>query len=132
MILDTSFLLDLKDGQRDAFEMAVELYENGVVQRVAMPTVWELNYGAVYSESADEHRRVQNLLRMYPLVEIDKSTALRAGELLAEADRAAGGDSGVDNEDGVIAAVADRYGEPVLTDNATHFDRLPGIQVETY
>lgn len=112
--------------------MAVELYDTGVVQRVAMPTVWELNYGAVYSTSEDERRRVENLLRMYPLIELDKSTALRAGELLAEADRAAGGDSGVDNEDGLIAAVADRYGEPVLTDNAKHFERLPGIQVETY
>lgn len=110
MILGTSFLLDLKDGHRDAFEKAVEMYDAGLVQRVAMPTVWEFHYGVVYSRSEDEHRRVQNLLRMYPLVSIDKPTALRAGELLAEADRNAGGDSGVDNEDGVIVAVADHYG----------------------
>ena len=132
MILDTSFLLDLKDGHRNAFEKAVEMYDTGIVQRVAMPTVWELHYGAIYSRSEDEQRRVQDLLRMYPLVSIDKPTALRAGELLAEADRNASGDSGVDNEDGVIGAVADHYGEPVLTDNVKHFERLPGIQVETY
>jgi len=132
VILDTSFLLDLKDGHGDAFEKAVEMYDAGLVQRVPMPTVWELHYGAVYSQSEDEHRRVQNLLRMYPLVSIDKPTALRAGELLAEADRTADGDSGVDNEDGVIGAVADQYGEPVLTDNVEHFERLPGIRIETY
>lgn len=132
MILDTSFLLDLKDGHQEAFEKATEMYDAGIAQRVAMPTVWELHYGAVFSRSEDERRRVRNLLGMYPLVSIDKSIALRAGELLAEADRNAGGDSGVDNEDGVIAAVADLYGEPVLTDNVRHFERLPGIHIETY
>jgi predicted nucleic acid-binding protein len=132
MILDTSLLLDLKDGDQDAFEKAIELYDTAVVQRVTIPSVWELHYGAVYSQSDDEHRRVQNLLQMYPLVGIDKPTALRAAELLAEADRQAGGDSGVDNEDGVIGAVADRFGEPVLTDNENHFTRLPGIEVEPY
>lgn len=132
MILDTSFLLDLKDGHQAAFEKAVESYDAGVVQRVAMPSVWELHYGAVYSGADDEQRRIRNLLRMYPLVDIDKPTALRAAELLAQADRQAGEDSEVDNEDGVIGAVADRFGEPVLTDDVKHFERLPGIQVETY
>lgn len=91
MILDTSFLLDLKDGHQGAFEKATDMYDAGIVQRVAMPTVWELHYGAVYSESKAEHRRVQNLLRMYPLVSVTEPIALRAAELLADADRAAGG-----------------------------------------
>lgn len=132
MILDTSFLLDLKDGDGDAFEKAVESYDAGVVQRVAMPSVWELHYGAVYVGDDDEYRRIENLLQMYPLVDIDKPTALRAAELLAEADQDADGDSGVDTEDGVIGAVADRFDEPVLTANVEHFERLPGIRVETY
>lgn len=31
MILDTSFLLDLKDGNQDAFEKAIEMYDNGII-----------------------------------------------------------------------------------------------------
>jgi predicted nucleic acid-binding protein len=125
MILDTSFLLDLKDEKRNAFDA-------GVVQRVAAPSVMELQYGAVVVRSEDERRRVQNLLQMYPIVPVDEPTPLRAGELLAEADRQHGGASGVDNPDAVIGAVADRFGEPVLTDNVDDFATLPGVEVETY
>ena len=131
MILDTSFLLDLKDGNEDAFDRAVDLYDRDIVQRVAMPSVWELHYGAAYTESEAEHRRVRNILLMYPPVAIDEETARRAAELLAEADRRADGSSGVDNEDGLIAAVAERFGEPVLTDNKRDFARL-GVAYETY
>lgn len=131
MILDTSFLLDLKDGDGDAFDQAIEMYEQGVVQRVAMPSVWELHYGAAYTESKEERRRVQNLLLMYPPVAIDEATAQRGAELLAGADRREGGESGVDNEDGLIGAVADRLGEPVLTKNVRDFEAL-GVEYETY
>ncbi|MDS0258273.1 PIN domain-containing protein [Haloarcula sp. S1CR25-12] len=131
MILDTSFLLDLKDGDEAAFDRAVALYDRGVVQRVAMPSVWELHYGAAYTDSADERRRVRNLLLMYPHADIDQETARRGAELLARADSGAGGANGVDTEDGLIGAVADRLGERVLTDNVDDFDRL-GVEYETY
>jgi len=131
MILDTSFLLDLKDGDAAAFDRAVALYDRGTVQRVAMPSVWELHYGAAYTDSADERRRVRNLLLMYPQVDIDRETARRGAELLANADRRADGASGVDTEDGLIGAVAAELGEPVLTDNVGDFEQL-GVECETY
>lgn len=131
MILDTSFLLDLKDGNPEAFEKGIELFENDVVQRVSLPSVWELYYGVEYTESEEELRKVQNLLLMYPLFGLDEATAQRGGELLAQADRTAGGDSGIDNEDALIAAAADYVNEPVLTDNVDDFERLD-VDVETY
>lgn len=131
MILDTSFLLDLKDGDSDAFEKGISLYDTNVVQRIALPSVWELQYGAEYADSADEVRRVRNLLLRYPLFELDEATARRGGELPAQADRAAGGDSGIANEDALIAAVADQVDEPVLTRNGEDFEDL-GVEVVTY
>lgn len=131
MILDTSFLLDLKDGDADAFDRAVDLYDRGIVQRVAMPSVWELHYGVAFTDSEDERRRVQNLLLMYPTVRIDEDTARTAADLLATADRREGGNSGVDTEDGLIGAAADQLGEPVLTANADDFETL-GVAHETY
>ncbi|MBX0285713.1 PIN domain-containing protein [Haloarcula salinisoli] len=131
MILDTSFLLDLKDGDDAAFERATALYDKGIVQRVAMPSVWELHYGAAYIDSADERRRIRNLLLMYPQADIDQEMARSGAELLAKADREADGASAVDTEDGLIGAVAERYDEPVLTDNVDDFDRL-GVEYETY
>lgn len=41
MILDTFFLLDLKDGEPDAFEKAVDMFDAGVVQRIPTPSVME-------------------------------------------------------------------------------------------
>lgn len=131
MILDTSFLLDLKDGDPDAFERATEMYNDEIVQRIAAPSVMELYYGARYVDSREEYRRVGNLLTMYPIETVDDETARRAGETLARADRRADGHSGVDNEDALIAAVADRLDEPVLTRNVADFDAL-GVDVETY
>lgn len=131
MILDTSFLLDLKDGDSMAFEKAVELYEADVPQRVSMPSVMELHYGAAFVDSEEERRLVRNLLTMYPVVGVDESAARLAGERLAEADRREDGDSGVDNEDGLIGAVAEQVDEPVLTANVDHFEKL-GVDVETY
>lgn len=130
MILDTSYLIDLFDGRDGAFETGLECSENGTIQRVPSPVVLELSYGAAFGDEA-ERRNVQNALRMYPVVEQDEAIARRAGELLAAADAAARGDSGIDRVDPMVAAVADRYDEPVLTANVSDFEAL-GVEVETY
>jgi hypothetical protein len=130
VILDTSFLIDLFDGQQDAFEKGLELSEARIVQRVPAPVVVELSYGAEFG-GKEERRNVRNALRMYPIVEQDETIAHRAGQLLARADHQAEGESGIDKVDPMVAAVADIYDEPVLTANIEHFGRL-GVDVETY
>ena len=130
MILDTSFLIDLFDGQRDAFKKGLALSESRTVQRVPSPVVMELSYGAVFGDE-EELRDVQNALRMYPVVEQNETIAHRAGQLLAGADQRADGESGIDKVDPMIAAVADIYDEPVLTENTEHFDALE-VDVEAY
>ena len=130
MILDTSFLIDLFDGQQDAFERGLELSEARTVQRVPSPVVMELSYGAEFG-GEEERRNVQNALRMYPVVEQDEAIAHRAGQLLARADQRADGESGIDKVDPMVAAVSDIYDEPVLTANIEHFGAL-GVAVEAY
>lgn len=130
MILDTSFLIDLFAGHEGAFARGLELVDDAVVQRVPSPVVMELSYGAAYGDE-DERRAVRNALRMYPVVEQDAEIARRAGQLLAAADLDAGGESGIDKVDPMVAAVADRYDEAVLTGDVADFDAL-GIAVESY
>lgn len=130
MILDTPFLIDLFDGQQDAFEKGLELSRARTVQRVPAPVVMELSYGAEFGGD-EERRNVRNALRMYPIVEQDETIAHRAGQLLARADQQADGESGIDSVDPMIAAVSDSYDEPVLTANIEHFGRL-GVQIESY
>lgn len=130
MILDTSFLVDLFAGRRAAFRKGVELSDAGTVQRVPSPVVMELSYGVEFGDD-EERRAVRNALRMYPIVRQDETTAGRAGELLARADGDAGGESGIDKVDPMVAAVGDLRGEPVLTANVEDFQAL-GVDVETY
>lgn len=133
MILDTSFLIDL--GQRDAgaFEKGTEVAESGEVQWVPTPVIGELEYGVQMTGSMDEQRRTRNVLRMYPHVDIDVEYARRAGQLLAMADKKAGGpgNAGLDDIDALVAAVADVFGDAVLTDNVEDFEAL-GVDVETW
>lgn len=130
MILDTSFLIDLFDGREGAFEKGTELSETTTVQRVPSPVVMELSYGVEFG-TEDERRNVRNALLMYPVVEQNETIAHRAGQLLARADQQADGESGIDKVDPMVAAVADVYDEPVLTDNVEDFAAL-GVGVETY
>lgn len=130
MILDTSYLIDLFAGDQAAFEVGITLSEDGVVQRVPSPVVMELAYGASFGGD-DEQRKVQNALRMYPIVEQDETIAHRAGVLLATADSTAGGESGIDKVDPMVAAVADIHDEPVLTANERDFEAL-GVKTKTY
>ena len=86
MILDTSFLIDLFDGQHDAFEKGLELSGARTVQRVPTPVVMELSYGAEFGRG-EERRNVRNALRMYPVVEQDERIAAledRLAEVEAE------------------------------------------------
>ena len=130
MILDTSFLIDLFDGRQSAFEKGLDLSESGTVQRVPSPVIMEISYGAAFG-TEEERRGVENALRMYPVVEQDERIAHRAGQLLARADVEAGGESGIDKVDPMIAAVSAVYDEPVLTANVRDFAAL-GVDVETY
>lgn len=131
MILDTTFLIHLFRGRDDAHRTGERLAEEGVVQRVPAPVVTELSYGVRLHGSDEEHRRFENAMRMYPVVDLNRELARRAGELLARADLDAGGESGIDTVDPMVAAVADVLDEPVLTANVADFEAL-GVDVESY
>ncbi|ELZ08311.1 hypothetical protein C479_13268 [Halovivax asiaticus JCM 14624] len=62
----------------------------------------ELSYGAGFGDER-ERPNVQNALRMCPIVEQDEQIARRAGHLLATADIEAGGESGIDKVDPMVA-----------------------------
>lgn len=131
MIVDSSYLFDLMAGDPDAFRKGVELVEQGEMQRVPASVIAEAYYGVATARSDTTESDVRNRLLGYPTVEVDDDVARVAGQLLARADDESGGDSGVGPNDGYIAAIAERFGEPVLTENVDDFERL-GVRVETY
>lgn len=131
MIIDASYLFDLMAGDRDAFAKGEELVEHGEMQWLPTPVVAEAYYGVATARSDTTEQEVRNRLLGYPRQELTNEVAQRAGELLAAADDADGGNAGVGINDAYIAAIADLLNDAVLTDNVTDFEKL-GVPVETY
>lgn len=129
MIVDSSYVFELDT--EPAFRTGVELAEAGVQLRVPAPVVAEVRYGVESVRGSATAREVENRLMGGTVEPIDETVARKAAVLLASADDEWGGDSGADFVDAMVAAVADRYSEPVLTENVEDFERL-GVAVETW
>jgi len=129
VLLDTSFLIDLMNGDEAAVAKAQELEADLVQQRISSMTLFELYYGiARATDSESERETVENVLESKPVQPADTAAMRKAGRLAGELqnDGAPVGDGDV-----IIGATADVVEEPVLTRNVDDFERL-GVDVETY
>ncbi|MBX0296385.1 type II toxin-antitoxin system VapC family toxin [Haloarcula nitratireducens] len=129
MLLDTSFLIDLMNGDEGAVETARELENELVQQRLSAMTLFELYYGiARVTDSEAEREKVENVLASKPVHPADTAVMRKAGRLSGELQNDG---TPVGDGDVIIGATADIVEEPVLTRNAEDFDRL-GVETETY
>lgn len=131
MIIDASYLFDLMAQRPAAFDKGSELVDRGEMQWLPTPVVAEVYYGVATTRSDTTEDEVRNRLLGYPRIEVDEKIAKTAGELLAAADDAVGGNAGVGANDAYIAAMADVLDDAVLTDNVDDFRSL-GVPVESY
>lgn len=129
MLLDTSFLIDLMNGDQDAVEKAHELETNLVQQRISSMTLFELPYGiARVADSEAEREQVETVLSSKPTYPADGDVMRKAGRLAGELQNAG---TPVEDGDVIIGATAAVLEEPVLTRNVDDFDRLD-VEIETY
>lgn len=129
MILDTTFVIDVLNGDPRAEQRRIELDDQGDVS-VSAVTVFELVEGAYLSNRTNnELDAIIELLSRLHVFPFDGTVALLAGELSADLiNRGAR----VEAEDVFIAATALVNDEPVLTRNVDHFNRMEGVIVESY
>lgn len=129
VLLDTSFLIDLMNGDEDAVEKARELEDELVQQRVSSMTHFELYYGiARAAQSESERETVENVLASKPVHPADTVVMRKAGRLSGELQNEG---NPVEDGDVIIAATAAVVDEPVLTRNVTDFERL-SVEIEPY
>ena len=130
MLLDTTFLIDLMNGDEEAVEKARELETELVQQRLSAMTLFELYYGVARSNQPEaEREKVENVLSSKPTHPADTAVMGKAGRLAGELANAG---SAVGDGDVIVGATADVVDEPVLTRNESDFGRLDGVDVETY
>lgn len=93
-------------------------------------TLFELYYGVVRSEQSDaERENVRSVRSSKPVHPADTAVMEKAGRLAGEL---ANEGEAVGDGDAITGATAEVVEEPVLTRNAEDFDRLDGVEVETY
>ena len=122
-------MIDLLRGNELAVERMREIENSSEAIAVAAPSVVELATGAALAESSREGDQLNELLSSVTTLPLDKDAALLAGKLQAELIRA--GET-IGHVNTTIGAIARSHGEHLLTKNAKHFARIPGLEVEEY
>jgi predicted nucleic acid-binding protein len=130
MIEDTTFIIDVLHDDRDALRYLDIIERENRPEKISSITVLEL-YEAVPQLNVPEERRqaILDVLDTRHAVPADETVMRKAGKVSGSL-RARGEE--IDREDCVIGATALLNDEPVVTRNRDHFERIDGLDVETY
>lgn len=131
MILDTSFVEDVGRGDEAAVEVAETLATEAVPERVSAMTLYELYWGVGYVGTPEAERdRVDAVLESKEVYQVTPPVARKAGRIAGSLT-----DEGRlldDPGDEIVGATGVVHDEPVLTRNVDDFERIPGLEIESY
>ena len=127
--LDTDLLVAILRGKQEAITIVNELDTDA---KAATTTInaFEIYFGANKSERKKENvKETAKLLERLIMFPLDLSSSRRAAEISAEL--VAKGVT-IDFRDAMIAAIAAENGLTLVTRNKGHFNRIKGLQTETW
>lgn len=128
--LETTFIVDLLRGKKETKELAEFLDSSSEAKIIASPSIMEVISGAILNpKMKDEKERVIKFLSSFVILGLDKESSILAGEI--EADLIKKGQI-IEIEDIMIGAIAKVNNETLLTRNKKHFERIPGLKIESY
>ncbi|QSG12778.1 PIN domain containing protein [Halapricum desulfuricans] len=131
MILDTSFVEDVARADEDALAKADALAETGTPERLSAMTLYELYWGVGYVDRSQAERDVvDSVLETKEIYPVTPEIARKAGRIAGTL--ASDGRPLDDPGDGIIGATGVVHDEPVLTRNVDHFERIPGLEIDSY
>ncbi|MFH1650138.1 MAG: PIN domain-containing protein [Candidatus Woesearchaeota archaeon] len=130
MILDTTFLIDIMHGDKNAVAKLYELKQRDEPRRITSISIFELFTGVARCEKpGTEKLRVQKSLAAGDVVLLDEISAqiagLKTGTLMREGIT-------IKPLDCLIAGIALSRKETLLTRDMKDFSRIKGLQVESY
>jgi len=128
--LDTDFIIDLLRRKPAAESKLEELTTDGDKLTTTPLNASELYKGAYNSSRPiEEAKKVRHLLDTLDILEFSTAASETFGKLSIELQRKG---NNIGDFDLLIASIALTHGEPLLTKNAKHFSKVPGLAVEGY
>lgn len=124
-VIDTSTLIDLIKGRKDAFKTVKKIRDEGQDLRISTISVFELASGN--PSGISEKRKF--FLSAFSVIPFNEDAAEVAGIVFSKL-RKDGQE--IDAQDSMISSCAITCGEPLVTRNAKHFQRIEGLEIITY
>ena len=130
--LDTTFIIDLLRGNKNAIEKAMDLeLEDKVITTEIC--VFELYYGIFHQKSKKTKGYIKKLNKFLDKLEIfplDRKSSIKAAKIAAELTKKG---LEIGSHDSMIAGITLANGcNIIITDNVEHFKRIKEFTVETY
>jgi len=129
MILDTTFLVDLLRGNQEATTKISEIEKKNETVATTTVSVFEIWQGIPKKATEKQIEETLELFKSINILSLDFDSALEAGEIQRKL-KSAG--EKIDPEDAMIAGIAKTQRAKVLTRNKKHFERIKGLEVESY
>lgn len=126
MLYDSTFLIHLS-GQRGRKQQ--EAARAFLRARPDSPVYTSRVAWAEFAEGCDTAEEVEHHMELFTVIEISEHVAWTASRLSRDLDRRG---LPIGDNDVWIAATALAYRLPLVSRNASHFDRVPGLDIEVY
>lgn len=127
--LETSFLVDLIRGKKEVESLFEQLIESEEIITIASPSLMEVMSTASLNKKKNEKEEIISILSSIIILPLDKESAIKAGEIESELIMAG---EIIGDADIMIAAIALQNNETLITRNKKHFEKIPGLKLETY
>lgn len=134
-LFDTSFIIDLVNGERGATSKAAQVDEERTFKTISTITVQEYLRGIYYLYSEEEEllksklEKAEGELARFEILPYIYEVAKLAAELDAELTKQG---EPLSFADVIIASTALHHNLTLVTRNDKHFQRIPKLRLETY
>ena len=132
--LDSSFVIDIIKGVNEAVSRRQEIDSSNEEISIATPAIKEVMLGLYLNRtqkysSKEERGNVEELINSLIALDFDKESAILAAKIQAELENRG---EIIDIEDIMIGAIARHNNETLITRNKKHFEKIPGLKIESY
>jgi len=132
--LDSSIVIDILRGKESVKAIENKFDSSNEEIFIPSPVIIELIRGIYLKDTIrnikeKEKDEINNFLYSFVVLDLNKESAIKAGEIEAEL-RNAG--EMIDLEDIMIGAITLQNNETLITRNKKHFEKIRGLKIEGY